>query len=151
MRCGKLLVLFLIVLSLFLVSCENLSDDILTCDDLAKNLDSLTNENGNLQVNIDEKAQEEGSLRKESHIVGGKLIEISVRQKSIGDTTFRYLIFKGLEKEIKLHLYGEEENSIFPYEVGKFYKFDTVNIRVNGALSGGFIDDNLDKLEEVNC
>ena len=90
-------------------------------------------------------------------IVGGELIDISEEAYSsmssiaMGGPNVKYLKFKGYKKEGLIHLNFRYPNATLPYEVGKFYKFDTSDIRLSGAHSGEFIDPELNKLEEIDC
>jgi hypothetical protein len=114
----------------------------LSCEDLAKNLDEKIIDSNNPPGNF--------RIQGFEGVVGGTLISIS-NDTFIRDHNGYVLTFRGIEKEGKLSLGTVSEES-FPYEIGKFYKFDLANKnQYSAALSGAFIDNNLDKLEEINC
>lgn len=144
----KLTKFFLLFIIIVITGCsynniQNFSSDTeLSCNDLAKNLDEKIIDTNNPPGKF--------IISDFEGVVGGTLIAIS------NDTFIRghngYLLtFRGIEKEGTLS-FGTISEDDFPYEIGRFYKFNLANKnQYSAALSGAFIDNDLDKLEEINC
>jgi len=138
-----ILIILILILSISLIACEkkDRSQDLSLCDQLSINLDKNIETNGLINYPNDK-------------IIGGILISASeasifpLDQDSKKD--MRTLSFRGYEKVAILNFKGGKD-MVFNYEVGKFYKFNLSNIRLSGALSGTFLDSDLNKLEEMDC
>ncbi len=82
-------------------------------------------------------------------IVGGTLTNVKDSGLDRGYNSY-ILTFKGSNSEGDLYLITSS-NSGLPYKIGRFYRFDLANKSKSAALSGGFIDNNLDKLISIDC
>lgn len=122
---------------------DNVLDDFVDdCNELAKSLDNTIFDNDNPPNNF--------VIGGFEGVIGGTLIDVS------NDTFIRgyngYLLtFRGVEKEGVLS-FGTVSEEYFNYEIGVFYKFDLANKNnSSAAIHGAFIDNDFDKLEEINC
>jgi hypothetical protein len=143
---NKLVLCLIILVVLFLVGC----DDNLPI--VKESLDDCVQLSMQLEFGLSEKGLVSFPINGVNREVGGSLLEISESYGRMGTDTplFRTLTFQGYSKKVKLIWRGLTED-YFPYELGKFYKFDTINIRMSGALSNVFMDSEKQLLKEANC
>lgn len=119
---------------------------ILTCEDLAKNLDNFPKESNfcvkRLEANIHSPIW-----------VGGTLKQVSEGTYNRAYERYEFeLIFQGFEKQRTIHI--STKQNFIPYKAGQFYKFDLENecrLMLSMASSGMFADPELNELEPLSC
>lgn len=149
---GYCFVLGIIILGMVLIS-GCVQQQTLNCKELAKNLDNYIKGDEQIFVEFPE-CDDWLYSGKPPIIVGGTLIDISDRRFNIGYEHYEYsLTFQGYNKQGKLNLVTYTSKSL-PYQIGQFYKFDLgdyCQTILSMALSGSFVDRDLNKLEPMNC
>ena len=133
--------IFSILVIIFLVGCTTKIQPT-TCEELADKLDKTIIDTNNPPGRF--------IISEFEGIVGGTLTNISNNGLDRGYNSY-ILTFKGANSEGELYLITSS-NSQLPYKIGQFYKFNLSNRnQYSAALSGSFIDNNLDKLILVSC
>ena len=139
----KSMIIFIVVITVILVGAYfyfTNEEDI--CEELLKNFDKVITDRNN--------HPEPSRMQTMDIVVGGTLIEAKESDFGFEGYNDYILKFKGRDKEGWFYYQTNSEDT-FPYEVGKFYKFDLSDIRLSGYHSGIFIDNDLDKLELMDC
>ena len=111
------------------------------CDVLAKNFDEKIN---HVDAQLCWGSPEE-------EWIGGTLVNVSKNHHPLGFYTYK-LYFIGKEKGEYISIQTNKKD--FPYEVGKFYKFDInkkCDLLFSAAMSGQFPDPYLNELEPLDC
>ena len=79
--------------------------------------------------------------------VGGTLVELTGTSYAADNNIVYSLKIKGYKKELIMNWHSDSPNATLPYEIGKFYSFNTNGYRISGAHSGEF----LGNLTEITC
>jgi hypothetical protein len=121
---------------------ETPDSQLTSCDELAKKLDSTIIDTNNPPGRY--------IISEFEGIVGGTLMDIKYNGLDRGYNSY-LLTFQGISSEGELYLITLS-NETLPYKTGQFYKFDLADInKYSAALSGSFIDNNLDKFVPITC
>ena len=118
------------------------AQQINSCEKLAKNLDKKIVDTNNPSGRF--------IISGYTGMVGGTLINIKNNGQDRNSNSYT-LTFKGINSEGNLYLITSS-NSELPYKIGQFYRFDLKNKnQYSAAVSGSFIDHELDKLTPISC
>jgi|GEM_PF-3554841 len=120
--------------------------DVNSCEDLSEELDKYLKD-GRIRVDFQ-------TCEKDSILVGGILINIenSGFDPSRNDYNWE-LTFESMNKQGTMYLTTYTDQGL-PYVTDQFYKFDLKEIcahLMSSALSGSFVDRELDKLKPLDC
>jgi hypothetical protein len=144
----KYLMLIIVLVVILFAGCKNSpnnlqnSSKLNVCEDLANALDKSIVDSNNPPGRF--------IISSFEGIVGGTLTDIMSKGTDRGYNSYT-LTFKGIDSHGELYLLTSS-NKTLPYQIGQFFQFDLENRnRFSAALSGSFIDNDLDRLIIVKC
>ncbi len=148
MKKSLIIILFIVVIilvgvaSYILLNQQNTNNYLNSCEKLSDRLDENIVDTNNPPGRF--------SIQGYEGTVGGTLVNIKDNGLDRDYQSYT-LAFRGKNAEGELYLITQSSDAL-PYQIGQFYKFDLSNRnQYSAALSGSFIDNDLNKLVPVAC